>query len=71
MLNLFKQVFVLTTAIVRDLSDVLMTYAYRTGIQQMQVGYAMAVSLFKAVIGLTLVMLSNWLAKKVKEEGVF
>jgi putative aldouronate transport system permease protein len=70
-LNLFKQVFVLTTPIVRGPSDVLMTYAYRTGIQQMQIGYAMAVSLFKAAVGLSLVLLSNWIAKKIKEEGVF
>ena len=70
-LDLFKQVFVLTTPIVRDSSDVLMTYAYRTGIRQMQIAYAMTVSLFKAAIGLSLVMLSNWLAKKSKEEGVF
>ena len=70
-LNLFRQVFVLTTPIVMEPSDVLMTYAYRTGIQQMQVGYAMGVSLFKAAVGLTLVLISNWLAKKIKEEGVF
>ncbi len=70
-LNLFKQVFVLTTPIVRGPSDVLMTYAYRTGIQQMQIGYAMAVSVFKTVVGLALVLLTNWLAKKIKEEGVF
>jgi putative aldouronate transport system permease protein len=70
-LNLFKQVFVLTTPIVRTPSDVLMTYAYRTGIQEMQVGYAMAVSVFKAAVGLSLVLLSNWLAKQIKEEGVF
>jgi len=70
-LDVFKQVFVLTTPIVRESGDVLMTYAYRTGISQMQIGYAMAVSLFKAVIGLSLVILSNRLAKKFKEEGVF
>ena len=70
-LDLFKQVFVLTTPIVRGPSDVLMTYAYRTGIQQVQIGYAMAVSLFKAAVGLSLVLLSNWLAKQAKEEGVF
>lgn len=70
-LDIFKQVFVMTTPIVRESGDVLMTYAYRTGISQMQIGYAMAVSLFKAVIGLTLVIFSNWLAKRFKEEGVF
>ena len=61
----------LTSPIVREPSDVLMTYAYRTGIQQMQIGYAMAVSLFKALVGLSLVLFTNWLAKKTKEEGVF
>lgn len=70
-LDLFKQVFVLTTPIVREPSDVLMTYAYRTGIQQMQIGYAMAVSLFKAGVDLTFVLLTNWLARRIKEEGVF
>lgn len=69
-LNIFKQVFVLTTPIVRSPSDVLMTYAYRTGIQQGQIGYAMAVSLFKALVGLSLVLFTNWLARRVNEEGV-
>ncbi len=70
-LDLFQQVFVLTTPIVRSSSDVLMTFAYRTGIQQMRIGFAMAVSLFKAAIGLCLVITSNWMAKRIKEEGVF
>ncbi len=69
-LNIFKQVFVLTTPIVRTPSDVLMTYAYRTGIQQGQIGYAMAVSLFKAIIGIAVVLFTNWLAKRMNEEGV-
>lgn len=70
-LDIFKQVFVLATPIVRTPSDVLMTYAYRTGIQDMQIGYAMAVSLFTAAIGLSLILLTNWLSKLIKEEGVF
>lgn len=69
-LNIFKQVFVLTTPIVRGPSDVLMTYAYRTGIQQGQIAYAMAVSLFKAVVGILLVLITNALARRVDEEGV-
>lgn len=69
-LNIFKQVFVLTTPIVRSPSDVLMTYAYRTGIQQGQIAYAMAVSLFKAVVGILLVLMTNALARRVDEEGV-
>jgi len=46
-------------------------YVILAGTRQMQIGYAMAVSLFKAAVGLSLVLLSNWIAKKNKEEGVF
>ena len=69
-LNIFKQVFVLTTPIVRGPSDVLMTYAYRTGIQQGQIAYSMAVSLFKAIVGIALVLVTNAMARRVNEEGV-
>jgi len=46
-------------------------YVTLAGIRQMQIGYAMAVSLFKAAVGLSLVLLSNWIANKIKEEGCF
>ncbi len=72
-LNIFQQVFVLTTPIVRDTSDVLMTYTYRIGIQKIQFGLAMAVSIFKALVGLVLVAFTNHLAKKVSsgELGIY
>lgn len=72
-LNIFQQVFVLTTAVVREPSDVLMTYAYRVGIQRLQFGYGMAVSVFRAAFGLVLVASTNALARKVSsgELGVF
>jgi putative aldouronate transport system permease protein len=57
--------------IVRDATDVIDLYAYRTGISEMQISYAMAVSLFKAVICLVLVLGTNKLARMLGEEGVF
>jgi putative aldouronate transport system permease protein len=72
-LDIFQQVFVLTTPVVREPSDVLMTYAYRVGIQKLQFGAAMAVSVLRAVFGLVLVTSTNAFARKVSdgELGIF
>ena len=45
-LGVFDNVIVMCTPVVYDKSDVIMTLAYRTGIQDMKLGYGMAVSLF-------------------------
>jgi len=69
--NIFTQVIVMANEVVMDKADVIMTYAYRTGIQNMDIGYSMATSLFKAVISFGLVMIANSLSKKFGEEGVY
>lgn len=72
-LNIFNQVIVMCSEIVYSKVDVIMTYAYRTGIDKMQIGYSMAVSVFKALISLILVLTTNAWARKISdgEEGVF
>ena len=69
--NIFTQIIVMANEVVMDKADVIMTYAYRTGIQNMDVGYSMATSLFKAVISFVLVIITNSIAKKFGEEGVY
>ena len=69
--NIFTQVIVMANEVVMDKADVIMTYAYRTGIQNMDVGYSMATSLFKAIISFVLVMITNALSKRLGEEGVY
>ena len=70
-LNIFDQVLVMASPVVYETADVIQTYAYRTGISDMQIGYSMAVSLFKAVISFGLVLLTNKIAHLIDEEGVF
>lgn len=70
-LNIFDQVMVMASPIVYEKADVIQTYAYRTGISEMKVGYGMAVSVFKAVISFGLVLATNFVAKKINDEGVF
>lgn len=70
-LNIFTQVIVMVSPVVYEKADVIMTYAYRTGIEQMKIGYSMSVSLFKAVISFVLVMITNRFSKAFGEEGVY
>jgi putative aldouronate transport system permease protein len=71
MLEIFEQVLIMAQPIVRDVTDVIDLYAYRTGIGEMQIAYAMAVSVFKAAICLLLVLGTNKAARMIGEEGVF
>lgn len=70
-LNIFDQVLIMAAPVVYETADVIQTYAYRTGISEMRIGYGMAVSIFKAAIGFTLVLITNKIAKKINDEGVF
>ncbi|WP_161807519.1 ABC transporter permease [Bacillus sp. FJAT-28004] len=70
-LNIFDQVLIMAAPVVYETADVIQTYAYRTGISEMRIGYGMAVSIFKAAIGFTLVLITNKIAKKINNEGVF
>lgn len=67
----FEQVYMMTNAAVSDVADVFDTYVFRRGVRQGQFGFSTAVGLFKSVVGLILVVLSNRVAKMFGEEGVF
>ncbi|KGE72767.1 ABC transporter permease [Spirochaeta lutea] len=65
--NLFESVMVLYNSLVYDVSDVLQTYVYRTGIREFRFAYATAIGLFRSVIAFVLVVSANRLTKKLKE----
>jgi putative aldouronate transport system permease protein len=66
----FEQIYLMTNSMNRDVAEVFDTYVYRVGIQSGQFSYSTAVGLFKSLIGLSLVVLSDKLAKKLGEEGI-
>ena len=68
----FNQIFNLYNNAVMDVGDILDTYVYRLGINNMQFSYSSAVSLFQNAIGLVLVLIANLLVKKLSdsEEGI-
>lgn len=67
----FEQVFLMYNGAVSQVAEVFDTYVYRVGIQQGEFSYSTAAGLFKSVVGLALVVLANWIAKKMGEEGVY
>ncbi|GAA4866459.1 polygalacturonan/rhamnogalacturonan ABC transporter permease [Paenibacillus vulneris] len=67
----FEHIYLLLNSMNKNVAEILDTYVYTTGLKQGQYSFSTAVGLFKSVIGLLLVMFSNWLAKKFGEDGIY
>lgn len=66
----FERPYMMGNTLVQDVADVISTYVYKTGLQNMRYDYAAAVGLFQSVVGIILVLLVNQMAKKFGEEGI-
>ncbi|WP_397334006.1 ABC transporter permease [Paenibacillus sp. YN15] len=69
--NGFEQIYLLLNPLNREVAEVFDTYVYMVGITQGSFSYSTAVGLFKSVIGVILVMGTNWLAKRFGESGLY
>ncbi|MDF2921656.1 MAG: protein lplB [Paenibacillaceae bacterium] len=60
----FDQVYVLQNSVVSNVADVISTFMYRVGLQGAQFSLTSAMGLFESLIGLSLVLTANALARK-------
>ncbi|NQX60028.1 ABC transporter permease subunit [Paenibacillus qinlingensis] len=60
----FEQIYVLYNSYVYSVGDIIDTWVFRTGLEQLNFSLAASVGLFKSIIGCVLVLLSNRIAKK-------
>lgn len=67
----FDQIFNFLNDAVLSKGDVISTYVYRMGLVKMKYSYATAVDLFKNAVAFLLVFISNFIAKRVGEEGIW
>ena len=67
----FEQIFLMTNPLNRSVAEVFDTYVYFVGIAQGSYSYSTAVGLAKAIVGLILIFGTNWLAKRLKQPGIF
>lgn len=67
----FDDILLLTNegqnTIMRNVSDVIETYVYRMGLRSARYSYATAVGLFKSVVSITMLVLSNKLSAKLTD----
>jgi putative aldouronate transport system permease protein len=54
-----------------ETADVISTHVVCMGIERMQYGYSAAVGLFNSVVGLFMLMVSNFVSRKLTEHSVF
>ncbi len=69
-LNLFEAVFALQNPMVYDTSDILATFAYRSGFQEGNYGMGAAIDLFKSFFGLILVLVTDSINRKIRGSSV-
>ncbi|SEN51105.1 putative aldouronate transport system permease protein [Amphibacillus marinus] len=68
----FDQIFLMTNSLNRSVADVFDTYVYNVGITRGSYSYSTAVGLFKSLVGIILILTTDFIAKKVdKESGLF
>jgi len=66
-----EHLILMANAMNRSVAQTFDVFVYQQGIQQGQFSYATAVGLFKAIISVTLVMFSNYVAHRLGEPGLY
>ena len=67
----FDQIFMLYSALVYDVADIIDTYVYRIGIQKADYSFSTAANMFKSIIALIMILIVNTVAKKTGNEGIW
>ena len=67
----YERILLMQNDLNLPVSEIIGTYVYKTGLSGMQYGFSTAVSLFNNVVGLVLVLSSNYIAKKTADISLF
>jgi len=67
----FEQIYVMYNPSVYDVGDVISTYIYRMGLQQMNFSITTAIGLFQSAVGFALLIVTNRIAKKHSEVSLW
>lgn len=66
----FDQVFNLYNPAVYAVGDIVDTHVFRAGIERMRFSYTTAVGLFQSFVGFILVLMTNYTAKRMGQDGI-
>ena len=69
--NNFDQLYVRRIPLTWKKSEVIDTYIYKVGLQQLQFGMAAAVNIFKSILAIILLTTANFVSNKLTDSGLF
>ena len=69
--NGFEQIFILQNGSNIIVSEVFETYTYRLGLINGRISFAISVGFFSSLVGFTLLIIANTIAKLMGEKGIF
>lgn len=67
----FNQIFMLYSPAVYNIADIIDTWVYRQGLLEGRFGLATAAGLFKGVLGMVLIFVSNHFSRKLSDSSLF
>ena len=67
----YEKIILLYNEGIYSTSDVISTYVYRMGLVNRQYSFSAAVGLFNSLVNFSLVVLTNWMSRKVSETSLW
>ena len=67
----WEKAFLLQTPLTYETSDIISTFVYRKGFQDMDYGYSTAVGLFNSIINCMLIIIANAISRKFSETSLW
>lgn len=67
----FEKIILLYNPVIYETADVISSFVYRKGLQQMSWSYSAAVGMFNSVINCFFLILSNWFSRKLTDSSLW
>jgi len=67
----FEKIILLYSPLIYETADVISSYVYRRGLEQMDYSFGSAVGIFNSVVNLTILIAANYFSRRVSEESLW
>ena len=67
----FEKVYLLQRSLNLPVSEIISTYVYKTGLLGGKFSYTTAIGLFNSLINVILLLIVNWISRRVSETSLF
>ena len=71
MSNGFEQIYMLYSPMVYNVADVFETYTFRVGLMEGRFSFGTAVGIFQSFVGMIMILITNAVARRLGERGLW